>query len=203
MSLPPYDKYVVYYVQNNRPTACGCCVRARMCVCVFDTWSTCTIQVHSFRCYYYTSETLAKKSSKAQLWEAHRDNQWHRRQLGGGFGGCGRGEEQQEGKERLESGRGGCRSEDSQAVGQVKAKTTDDSPIRMLHRADLANQSPIPRLDGATILVSNPAHHYWHHFVFLHNLNIFRNKCLCLLFAVYYLLGRIKHELSFKNKCLA
>lgn len=98
---------------------------------------------------------------------------------------------------------GGCRSEDSQAVEQVKAKTTDDSPIRMLHRADLANQSPIPRLDGATILVSNPAHHYWHHFVFLHNLNIFRNKCLCLLFAVYYLLGRIKHELSFKNKCLA
>lgn len=37
-----------------------------------DTWSMCTIQVHSFRCYYYTSETLAKKSSKAQLSEAHR-----------------------------------------------------------------------------------------------------------------------------------
>lgn len=132
--------------------------------CVYETWSMCTIQVHSFWCYYYTSETLAKKSSKAQSREAHR------RVRAGLEGGRGKGEEQQEGKERLQYGWGGCGSEDSQAVEQVKAKTSDDSPIRMLPKTDLANQSLILRssLEGATFFLSceYPAHHYWHGFNF-------------------------------------
>lgn len=76
----------------------------------------------------------------------------------------------QEGKERLESGWGGCRSEGSQAVEQVKAKTTDDSPIRMLAKADLANQSliSISSLDGTTFLLSSPAHYCQHHFMFFY-----------------------------------
>lgn len=157
--LPPYDKYVVHYLQNNNVDDAWV-----LRVCVYDTWSMCTIQVHSFWCYYYTSETLAKKSSKAQSREAHR------RVRAGLEGGRGKGKEQQEGKERLQYGWGGCGSEDSQAVEQVKAKTSDDSPIRMLPKTDLANQSLILRssLEGATFFLSceYPAHHYWHGFNF-------------------------------------
>lgn len=109
--------------------ACVCvCACARACVC--DARSMCTIQVHSFRCYYYTSETLAKKSSKAQLWEAHRrgsDNQTQTAAVRRARGGSQR--ERTAGEEKKGwspggVGWGGWRSEDSQAVEQVKAKTT-------------------------------------------------------------------------------
>lgn len=93
----------------------------------------CTIQVHSFRCYYYTSETLAKKSSKAQLWEAHRrgpDNQMQTAAVWRARGGSQR--ERRAGEEKKgwslgglgQGGVGGWSSEDSQAVEQVKAKMT-------------------------------------------------------------------------------
>lgn len=91
-----------------------------------DTWSMCTIQVHSFRCYYYTSETLAKKSSKAQLSEAHRAPRTKHKSWGFKGERFTKGENER-GEKRLQFWGG---SENIEAVDQVKAKITSDSPIR-------------------------------------------------------------------------
>lgn len=95
-----------------------------------------------------------------------------------------KGENSRREKKGWSLGGGGCRSEGSQAVEQVKAKTSDDSPMRMLSKADLANQSLIliSSLDGATFLLFSecPAHHHWHGFAFLHNLyHVLPSLILC------------------------
>lgn len=198
--LPPYDKYVVYYVQNNRPTTSGCCLCA--CVCVWDTWSMCTIQVHSFWCYYYTSETLAKRVPRHNHGRRTATSAAARRVRAGLEVGVAKGKNGRREKKSTSGWGPGLRT--ARQWNKLRPKRVTIVQSGCLPKADLANQSLILRssLDSATFFLSSeyPASHYWHGLMFLHNLY---HKRLYLLFAVYHSNSYRKRKFLVEKKTFA